>query len=283
MIIDMHTHVFPERIAKRAIEELEHKADEGSGKERALRARTDGTLEGLKRSMSENGIDCSLVLPVATKPSQFESINLYASEINGKDGIFSFGGIHPDCDSIFEKLCYIKSLGLRGVKVHPDYQKCFAGDPKYIEIVEGCIKLGLYITFHAGWDIGFPEPMHCSPEEFSEAYAPVFERYPSERNDPHVILAHLGGVTTPIRTLKSLCGMPILLDMAFTLENMSETKITDIIQAHGADKVLFATDSPWSGQGECKEKFLALPLTEKEKDLIAYKNAMKVLGIDHLK
>lgn len=281
MIIDMHTHVFPESIAKRAIASLEQKADDGAGKEGALRAKTDGTLTGLKDSMAKNGIDISLVLPVATKPSQFESINLYASEINGKDGIFSFGGIHPECDGIFEKLRYVKSLGLRGVKVHPDYQKCFVNDERYVKIVETCIELGLYITFHAGFDIGFPEVMHCSPEAFRETYAPIFERYPSERDDPHVILAHLGGVTTPERTVKSLCGMPIMLDMAFTLENMTESDVTNVIRAHGADKVLFATDSPWSDQGECKRRFLSLPLTEKEKGLIAYKNAMRVLGIEN--
>ncbi len=273
MIIDAHTHVFPEGIAKRAIENLEKIADEGAGKKGALKARTDGTLNGLKRSMRENGIDFSVVLPVVTKPSQFESVNLYASEINGKDGIISFGGIFPESENVYEKLSYIKSLGLRGVKVHPDYQKCYADDPRYLEIVEGCIKLGLYITFHAGWDIGYPDPMHCSPEAFRNAYAPLFEKYPFEKEHPHVILAHLGGVTTPKRTLDSLCGLPIYLDMAFTLGNMDEDDIVKIIRSHGADRVLFATDSPWSDQGECKQKFLSLPLTDEEKELIAYKNA----------
>ena len=276
MIIDVHTHIFPEKIAKRAIESLEQIADEGAGRNGALKARTDGTLDGLKRSMRENGIDYSVVLPVATKPSQFESINAYAAEINGKDGIISFGGIHPECDNVFEKLSHIKSLGLRGVKVHPDYQQCYVDDPKYLEIVEGCIKLGLYITFHAGWDIGYPKPMHCSPEAFRDTYAPLFEKYPSEKEHPHVILAHLGGVTTPKRTLDALCGLPIYLDMAFTLENMETDDIVKIIRTHGADKILFATDSPWSDQGVCKQKFLSLPITHEEKELIAYKSAYSI-------
>ena len=276
MIIDTHTHIFPESIAKRAIESLEKIAEAGAGRKGALKARTDGTLDGLKRSMRENGIDYSVVLPVATKPSQFESINSYAAEINGKDGIISFGGIHPECDNVFEKLSYIKSLGLRGVKVHPDYQQCYVDDPKYLEIVEGCIKLGLYITFHAGWDIGYPEPMHCSPEAFRNAYAPLFEKYPSEKEHPHVILAHLGGVTTAKRTLDTLCGMPIYLDMAFTLEYMETDDIVKIIRTHGADRILFATDSPWSDQGICKQKLLSLPITNEEKELIAYKNSFSI-------
>lgn len=276
MIIDTHTHIFPESIAKRAIESLEKIAEAGAGRKDALKANTDGTLDGLKRSMRENGIDYSVILPVATKPSQFDSINAYAAEINGQDGIISLGGIHPECENIYEKLRYIKSLGLRGVKVHPDYQQCYADDPKYLEIVESCIKLGLYITFHAGWDIGYPDPMHCSPEAFAKAYTPLFEKYPAEKEHPHVILAHLGGVTTAKRTLETLCGLPIYLDMAFTLGNMDVSDIVKIIRAHGADRVLFATDSPWADQGEYKQKFLSLPLTDKEKELIAYKNAYSI-------
>ena len=85
MIIDFHTHIFPEKIASKTISVLEQKA--------GISAFTDGTLEGLKRSMQESGVDWSVVLPVVTKPSQFQTVNTYAAEINGKNGIFSFGGI----------------------------------------------------------------------------------------------------------------------------------------------------------------------------------------------
>ena len=78
-----------------------------------------------------------------TKPSQFESVNRYAAEINGKDGIFSFGGIHPECEGIEEKLDEIKSLGLKGIKLHPDYQATEFDDDKYLRILEGCKKRGL--------------------------------------------------------------------------------------------------------------------------------------------
>ncbi len=88
MIIDFHTHVFPDAIAQRTIAHLEDKG--------GMKAHIEGTLTGLKCSMKRAGIDYSVVLPVVTKPSQFESVNRYAAEINGKEGIFSFGGIHPD-------------------------------------------------------------------------------------------------------------------------------------------------------------------------------------------
>ena len=114
MIVDFHTHVFPEAIADKTISFLENKANS--------HAHTRGTLEELKSSMKEAGIDYSVALSVVTKPSQFNTVNNYLAEINGKDGIISFGGLHPDCEDIEEKLDYIKELGLKGIKLHPDYQ-----------------------------------------------------------------------------------------------------------------------------------------------------------------
>lgn len=85
MIIDFHTHIFPEAIASRTIQHLQNVGH--------IHAYTDGTLKGLKDSMATSQITTSVVLPVVTKPSQFDSVNNYASSITGKDGIISFGGI----------------------------------------------------------------------------------------------------------------------------------------------------------------------------------------------
>ncbi len=275
MIIDMHTHIFPEAIAARAIASLEQKADAGSGI--SLKAQTDGTYDGLLRSMKENGIDISLVLPVMTKVSQFESVNNYAAEINGKNNIYSFGGMHPDCENKAEKLRQIKALGLRGIKLHPDYQTCAVNDARYLEIVQNCLDLGLYVTFHAGYDVGFPEPMYCQPEPFAESYGEMIKAA-AEKDGPRVILAHLGGVTTAQRTLKSICGLPVYLDMAYTLGLMRDDDIMQIIRSHGADRILFGSDSPWTSQADGKRRLYALPLTSEELELISHKNAERILG-----
>ncbi|HKL98568.1 MAG TPA: amidohydrolase family protein, partial [Mobilitalea sp.] len=142
MIIDFHAHIFPDRIAKKTIEFLETKGH--------IKAFTDGTLEGLKRSMKENNIDRSVVLPVVTRPEQFESVNTYAAEITGREGIISFGGIHPDTEDYKDKLLRIKELGLIGIKLHPDYQKTFIDDPKMIRIIDYATELGLIVIIHAG-------------------------------------------------------------------------------------------------------------------------------------
>ncbi len=71
MIIDFHTHMFPDAIAARTVEKLAKLVENPP--------ETDGTHDGLFRSAQEAGIDCSVVLPIATKASQFYTINEYAA------------------------------------------------------------------------------------------------------------------------------------------------------------------------------------------------------------
>ena len=120
MIIDFHTHSFPDKSAEKTIKILETKG--GS------KAFTNGTRLGLVSSMKDAGIDCSIILPVLTKPEQFKTINEFAVKLNEKyDGsngvkLISFGGIHPDSSDYKYELREIVNLGLKGIKLHPDYQ-----------------------------------------------------------------------------------------------------------------------------------------------------------------
>jgi len=129
-IIDFHTHIFPDAIAGKSIASLEEKA--------GIKAATDGTLQGLLESMDRSGVDLSVILPVVTKPSQFDRINSFAAEVNAKygDRVLSFGGIHPDCEEYKNKLDAIKAMGLKGIKIHPDYQGVMIDDVRYMNIVE---------------------------------------------------------------------------------------------------------------------------------------------------
>ncbi len=99
MIIDFHTHIFPDKIAASTLETL-------SGKSHTTPF-TDGTLKGLVNSMKNFGVDVSIILPVATKPSQVIKINDNAAQINEKffaDGIISFAAIHPDFENFRAEL-----------------------------------------------------------------------------------------------------------------------------------------------------------------------------------
>ena len=104
MIIDFHTHIFPDAIAQKTIPFLEKRS--------GITAATDGTLNGLLDSMQKSGVDQSVIMPVCTKAEQFDSVNTFAKKVNDtyEGKLISFGGIHPDCENPKEKIKYIKSF-----------------------------------------------------------------------------------------------------------------------------------------------------------------------------
>jgi len=272
--IDTHTHIFPEAIAKRSLETLVEKLPKEIQSEVPT---SNGTFTGLVESMKNGGIDISVVLPVVTNPKHFETVNKWAKEITGKNGVISFGGIHPDNENVDEKLEYIKNLGLKGIKLHPDYQSTFIDDERYIKIIKKSVELGLYVVIHAGLDAGLPEVIHCPPDRTLNMLKAVYgDKTPEKRL---IILAHLGACEMYEQVLQKLCNKPVYFDTAFSLDKIDVDLLIKIIRKHGAENILFATDCPWGSQKKFVEYFSSLPLTDEEKELISHKNAEKILGM----
>ncbi|MGN0584978.1 MAG: amidohydrolase family protein [Ruminococcus sp.] len=268
MIIDFHTHVFPDAIAKPTIDFLASKS--------GYTPYADGTLHGLTALMKSGGIDKSVILPVVTKPSQFNKINEFAAELNGTNGIYSFGGIHPFDETPFKHLDDIKKMGLYGIKLHPDYQGTFIDDDRYIGIIRYALKIGLAVITHAGIDDGCSGEVKCSPDRILRVLDKVYNgNMPSE---PRIILAHAGGFKMYNEVLEKLCGLPVYFDLAYVMQFADPDIILSIIRTHSADKILFASDSPWSDPGISAKHLSALPITEEEKEKILFKNALAVLG-----
>lgn len=265
MIIDFHTHIFPDNIAEKTIQFLE--------KEGNIKAFTNGTLYGLKKSMKDNNIDISVVLPVVTKPSQFDTVNCFAAAITDKEGIISFGGIHPDTEDYEQKLMKIKELGLKGIKLHPDYQKTYIDDPRMINIIRRATQLELIVIIHAGLDIGLPDPIHCPPVRTVNMLNQI------ANDNAKIVLAHMGGFDMWDDVEKYLAGRSVWLDTSYCLGMIQDEQFIRIIKNHGADHILFATDSPWGGQKETVEHIKHLGLTNDELENIYHKNAERLLGL----
>lgn len=282
MIIDFHTHTFPDKIAASALEKL--------SKASHIRPFSDGTAVGLSDSARTAGVDMSIVLPVATSPKQVEHINDFAAKTNestDETGLFSFGCIHPDYPEWSAELERIKALGLKGIKIHPVYQGVDIDDPRFLRILSKAGELGLIVVTHAGWDIGFPGVMHCSPEMTLRAI--------KQAGPVKLVLAHMGGWRQWDKVEELLADQPIWFDTSFStgsltplddgfyasadLPMLGETDFLRMVRAIGVDRVLFGTDSPWSNQAEEIERIKSLPLTEAERDAIIGGNAQRLLGI----
>ncbi len=268
MIIDFHTHIFPDKIAAATIEKLEHIAN--------VKAYTDGRECSLISSMEQAGVDLSVVLPVVTRPEQFDTVNSFAARLNEKyqeqpRRLLSFGGIHPHTPDYKSKLRVIKDLGLSGIKLHPDYQNTFIDDLSYMRILDYASELGLISVIHAGVDIGFPDHVRCTPKRIRR----VIDEVAPER----MVLAHYGSFGLWEEAEELLAGEQVYLDTAYTFGFIEDERFLSILRKHGAEKILFATDSPWSGQQESLDYLKGLAIDPKDKAQIMGKNAQNLLKL----
>ncbi len=263
MVIDFHTHIFPDKIAARSIAALEDKS--------GIQASTDGTLQGLLASMDKNGVDISVILPVMTKPSQFDSVNTFAAQVNRQYAgrLISFGGIHPDCEDYKAELDRIKALGLPGIKIHPDYQGVMIDDMRYMNIIEYANELGLIIMTHAGVDIGLPDPVHCPPDKMRK----VLDTIKPEK----MVLAHYGGWKQWEQVYECLAGENVYFDTAFTFDYIDRDMFIKIFEKHDHSKILFATDSPWSDAARDMEALRAMEIAADEMEDILWRNVCRLV------
>lgn len=261
-MIDFHTHIFPEKIAAGTLAFLQSRCGTVPA--------TDGMAKGLSRSTKEAGVDLSIVLPVVTKPSQFESINRFAAGFQ-EGPLLSFGGIHPDNEDYRACLRQIRDMGMKGIKIHPDYQGVFIDDIRYKRIVSYASELGLIVSTHAGFDPGYPECIHCTPRRALDLIRDV--------QPEKLILAHLGGFRLWDEVEEYLVGEKVWLDTAVVLGDIPDDQFLRIVKNHGSGRILFATDSPWADQRKFADYIRNLPLSEEDLEKITDKNARELLGI----
>ncbi|MBP3656052.1 MAG: amidohydrolase family protein [Clostridia bacterium] len=279
MIIDIHTHTFPDRIAPSAVDKLK--------KASHCVSFSDGTRGGLLDSMHRAGVHRSVVLPVVTNPAKTSSINDISISLNGQDGLIYFGGIHPDTPEAEKELERIAQAGLKGIKIHPVYQGADIDDPRYVRILRRAGELGLIVLMHAGEDIGFPGVVRCSPDMTARAL--------DKAGPVTIICAHMGGWRNWDMVTDCLCGRNVYLDTAFSLGEITPLEPDDydnnflhqmpgevfchLVNAFGSDHILFGSDSPWGDPADTIRLIRSMPLEKAQTDAILGGNAERLLGL----
>lgn len=277
MVIDFHTHTFPDAIAAGAVASLSKKS--------RSRAFSDGTAAGLLVSMKEAGIHRSVVLPVATNPEKVGKMNERFAA-GAPEGLVPFGCAHPATpwEEMALSLSRLAEAGVRGIKLHPVYQGAAFDEKETLRIVEKASELGLWTVVHAGLDIGFPGDERASLSHLAAGLSAL--------GGGKVILAHMGAWRQWELVAEKIGPTGAMVDTSFSLgriaylpeaagedaELLSEEAFCALVRALGADRVLFGTDSPWTSQKNSVEEMDALPLDREEKEQILWKNALRVLG-----
>jgi len=259
-VIDFHTHIFPEKIAGKTIPYLAGIVKKGPY--------TNGMQDGILKSTENAGLTCSVLLPVATSPHQFDSINRFAMQFReGK--LLSLGSIHPDNEDYKNKLNFLKEEGFKGIKLHPDYQNTYFNDIRYKRIIGYATELDMIVVVHGGMDPLSPENIHNTPKMSAEVLDDV--------KPTKLVLAHMGGHAMFDDVERYLVGREVYFDTAVILDTIDKEQFMRITRNHGADKILFGSDSPWADQSQYVELLKNLPLSEVERNAIFHENAEKLL------
>ena len=261
-VFDFHVHLYPDQLAERVVGQLAQRF----GNPPAF----DGTVDGLKDNLAESGIRGALNLPVATKPGQVDSINVWAAA-NNTAPVYSLATVHPDTPDIPGTLAAAQAAGFRGVKLHPEYQTFALDDPRVAPVLETCSELGLFVFLHAGGERVFTPPFHTTPS----TVAALLTRYPRLT----VVAAHLGGFQMWDESEEVLIGKKLYLDLSHTFFWMPGEQIVRMVRRHGVDKILFGTDAPWQTPAAVLGSFLEQPFAEAEQRKILWENAAFLLSL----
>jgi hypothetical protein len=259
-IIDVHTHAWPDAVAEKAVS--------GLMTEGMLTPCYDGTVAGLLADMDRCGVDASIIQPVATKPNQVASINTWVAGI-GNPRVVPFGAMHPDLDDPAREISRMASLGLRGFKMHPEHQSFAPDEPRLSPIYEAALEHDMTVFFHAGAD-----EVHETVRGTPEAFSAVLDAYP----DLRVVLAHLGGYRVWNHVAELLVGRDVYLDTAYTLGHLPDADFVEIVHAHGAERVMFGSDGPWTDAAAEIAWLRRLPLREGVIEAILGENAERLLS-----
>jgi predicted TIM-barrel fold metal-dependent hydrolase len=263
--IDFHTHIFPDKIAKPAMDALA--AESGD-----YRPCTDGTLRGLLDSMDRANISASLVANIATRPAQLVPILEFCKQIKSErvHPLISFNPSN-DPEEVEDVFGQAQNAGIGGVKLHPMYQG-FSIDGKHMYgFYELMASFGFYVMFHTGFDIAFPNNDQADVERVQKV-ANWFK-------DLTIVCTHVGGWKQWER-IECLRGCRnVYTETSMTLSEMSDEEFVRLLGRFDEDRILFGTDSPWTDQKEMLERTLALRIPDRLKEKMVYTNAVKLLGI----
>lgn len=256
-IIDIHAHAFPENIARKAVEQI--------GNHYGIQMAGNGLLSDLMASAERSGVDYVVFHSTATKPAQVRNVNDWIIQHNG-GMMIGFGTIHPGFENPEAEIDRLIQAGLKGIKLHPDFQGFDADCPEMDRIYRH-IGSRVPVLMHAG-DRNLD---HASPKRIAH----VLEKFPELR----LIAAHLGGHAKWEEAEACLFGKDLWLDTSSAIAFMEPQRATDIIRKHGADRVVFGTDYPITYHDKELAFFNRLDLSEQERDAILFRNAARLLGL----
>jgi predicted TIM-barrel fold metal-dependent hydrolase len=260
-IIDIHTHIYPSKVARKATESVRDFYQLKGAVE------MDGTVEMLLSRGKEAGISRFVVLPVSNAPGRVRSINTFILEQTQRHEEFvGFGTLHADMQGLEDEAQWILENGLRGIKMHPDSQRFPIDDPRlypvYDAIQEKC-----------------PVLLHMGDQRYNYSHPVRLRRILDTFPRLEVIAAHFGGYSMFHTARELLWDTDCVFDISSAMMFMEDGEAERYINYYGAERLAYGTDYPLWDPVEEVRRFQNLKLTGAQFDQIAHKTAQRVLKL----
>jgi hypothetical protein len=263
MIIDVHTHVAPEKIAETVVTNLER--DTGHTRKGV------NTIPGIKAHMKAAGTDVSVVLVLALEARQVKRANDWMVE-NQDESIIGFGSIHPDDHDRVAEVRRLKEKGIKGLKIHSSVHRCYPDDERMLPVYEEAGE-DMIVLFHAGKFTNDDDVVWAGPASIAR----VADMFPRMK----IIAGHLGGLYMLEEAKNDLYGKNVFIETSWPpgIHVHPQETVLKIIELHGSDRLLLGSDYPMGSQIEDIKYIMDLPISSEDKDKILGENARQLLGL----
>lgn len=258
-VADIHAHIFPRSLAE--------KASSSIGRFYGMHSHHAASLDNLMKLEAEAGVERYAVSSSATSPGQVRHINEFIAEsCMAHPGLVGLGTLFPTMEGWEEELDRMEELGLRGIKIHSDFQQVPIDDPSAVEMYRAIARRGIPVLFHMGDD----RYDYSAPERLTN----LIRRVP----DLTAIAAHFGGWRAWDRSLAHPQPENVFYDTSSSLMYLTRERALAFLDKLGADRFLFGTDFPMWTPAEELQRFLDLGLDEAVRDRILYGNFERLFG-----
>ena len=260
-IADIHVHIFPDKLAEKAA----HSIGEFYDKTAYTTAGTDCLIKELE----EAGISRCVISNSATTPGQVHNINTFlAQTAREHPGFIGFGSLYPGMEGYEEELDRMEELGLRGIKIHPDFQRVPIDASCGIAMYRSIARRGLRVLFLMGDD----RYDFSSPKRLTN----LLKKAP----DLKVIAAHFGGWAIWEQSFHHPQPENVLYDTSSTIPLVSEELVYRMFDRFGSERFLFGSDFPMWKPEDAVKQLLRFDLGEDVMDKILYGNFCKLFGLE---
>jgi len=267
-IIDTHAHIYPQKIAAAAVKAVEEFYSNIKDDYNVPFKSKTGELAELLHLAEEANVVRIVVSSVATNKSQVASINNFlAASAKSEHRLIPFATLSPDMsgDELKAELARIKTLNMKGIKLHPDFQRFELDGEQAFRIFEE-------------FDGSLPVLVHTGDKRFSFSGPQQMVKAALSFKHLTFICAHLGGWSEWDDLDGYLKTQNTFFDTCSTFMFLNHETILTIIRALGVERFMFGTDYPmWNYKMEFKN-IANLGLTDEELDKILFKNADNFFG-----